>query len=53
MRSDIEQSYETSALANLSKAFQATWESCTRGIPHVTQTPRTTIGSRLVVNFSH
>jgi hypothetical protein len=26
MRSDIEQSYETSALANLSKAFQATWE---------------------------
>ena len=26
MRSDIEQSYETSALANLSKAFEATWE---------------------------
>lgn len=26
MRSDIEQSYETSALANLSKAFEATWK---------------------------
>jgi hypothetical protein len=26
MGSNIEQSYETSALANLSKAFEATWE---------------------------
>ena len=51
MGSNIEQSYEASPLANLSKAFEG--KSCTRGIPHVAQARRMTLGSRLLVNFSN
>ena len=53
MRSDIEQSYDTPRQPICRKHSKPLGKSCARGISNETQTPRTTLGSRLVVNFSN